>query len=249
LFQAQAADGVRFLPAEELSVAVDGIEARDAELKRIRRLPSGGAQVAEAVRHVKGGGEVAFKLREIFALHALLPGRSDSVPALVHALSDEDWRVRRLAASGLGLLEAAVAVPDLVVSTTDGDQRVREAAAGALGRIGLSAAAAIPALRVVADEGGHAAWTAIQALKEIGASSALALAEIVGDRAGSARIFAANCLAELGPAAGAALPALEKVATEEKGDRDLWRAVRRAWRRINPGVSPPAATAPDWVRR
>ena len=87
------------------------------------------------------------------------------------------------------------------------------------------------------------------ALEGIGTGAVPALIQLLADRRGPARIRAADCLARLGSAAVSASKELERVATQEKGDRALWRAARKAWRAINPGVPPPPATGPDWVKR
>jgi HEAT repeat protein len=66
----------------------------------------------------------------------LSPCRQD-FPALIEALGDNDWRVRRSAAYALGRIGPAgvPAISALEQTLTDDDERVRSLAAKALQRI------------------------------------------------------------------------------------------------------------------
>jgi hypothetical protein len=67
-----------------------------------------------------------------------------AVPALIQALGDSDWDVRRAAAEALGKLGDPQAVPALIQALGDSDWDVRRAAAEALGELGDPQA--VPAL-------------------------------------------------------------------------------------------------------
>lgn len=238
------------LPAEYFRAAVEDIETRRAELKRIRGLPTGSDQVAAAVVHVKGGNP-SFRLQWPYTLHAIQPGCRDTGRALARLLCDECAAVRAFAAAGLGLFgpASAPAVPALGAATTDPEKSVRRAAVDALRRIGPAAQPAILALLQAVKTDVDLGWEVTHVLKGMGATGVFALTELLSDRSGTVRTPAAERLAELGPAAVSASKALERVATQEKADRTLWRAARKAWRAINPGVPPPPETGPDWVKR
>ena len=108
------------LSRDDVEASVRAIEARDAELKRVRALPTGTGQVAAVITHIKGGGRSSC-LRWPYTLHAVLPGRRDTIGALARALCDEDAAVREFAAGSLGSFGPAAgpAVPALVLATTD----------------------------------------------------------------------------------------------------------------------------------
>jgi hypothetical protein len=59
-----------------------------------------------------------------------------AVPALIQALGDSGWDVRRAAAWALGKLGDPQAVPALIQALGDSDRDVRRAAAEALGKLG-----------------------------------------------------------------------------------------------------------------
>jgi HEAT repeat protein len=76
-----------------------------------------------------------------------------SIPALVRALSDDDWEVARNAASALEelRLDPDLAVPELIKCLGHSDERARLEAMDALGGYGTAAQAAVPALTRIAE--------------------------------------------------------------------------------------------------
>jgi len=93
-----------------------------------------------------------------------------AVPALVKALSDEDYRVAYQAAISLGRtqIEPELVVPALANSLKHPEPMVRRYAASALGKFGEAAREAIPALtRAKGDAWPGAEWEAADALKKI----------------------------------------------------------------------------------
>jgi len=124
-------------------------------------------QFCEAMR---GGGFWNYPPFEPLVLHEYREAIRRAVPALVRALSDEDWRVARRAAGALGeaALEPDVAVPALVKSLDHPQPWVRTTAAEALGKFGATARQAVPALgKAQHDPDGMAASAAANALREI----------------------------------------------------------------------------------
>jgi hypothetical protein len=85
--------------------------------------------------------DTALKRRLVEAFGA---AGAPAVPALIQALGDSDWDVRRAAAEALGKLGDPQAVPALIQALGDSDVGVRRAAAEALGKIGDPQA--VPAL-------------------------------------------------------------------------------------------------------
>ena len=74
-----------------------------------------------------------------------------TVPQLIEALNDENWRARRSAAKALGKMgsEAKQAIAHLIEALKDEQTSVRWAAAKALETMGPGAKEAVPALQVL----------------------------------------------------------------------------------------------------
>lgn len=159
----------------------------------------------------------AFKEGDPFArIHAgkvLTCLGKQAVPALIHALKDDNAKIREEVAMVLTALEsqASEAVPALIEALKDREPGVREAAACALSKIGSAAKAAVPALTEALRDG----KTRVQ----VGA--ALALSTLDPDRTpamvnhliqaledGDARSSAMVALEAIGPLARAAAPQL-----------------------------------------
>jgi hypothetical protein len=91
---------------------------------------------AELVGDLKGSQD-----KDRVSAARLLPQRrgegAAAIPALIEALKDKDYAVRRSAALGLGSFgeQAKDAIPALQAARNDPDARVREAVAKALSRI------------------------------------------------------------------------------------------------------------------
>jgi HEAT repeat protein len=125
--------------------------------------------------------------RAFKALHKI--GDPSSVPGLIEALKDEDFR--KTAAKDIRKIgpEAKAAVPALSEVLKDKNILVRTEAARALGQIGSEAKAAVPAL--------------VEALK---------------DEYAIIRLLAADALGKIGPEAKAAVSALVETLKDEKED-------------------------------
>ncbi len=132
-----------------------------------------------------------------------------AVPVLIHALSDEDGSLRKMAAQILGPIRDISAVPALIEALKDPIREIRHAAAYALGLIGDSSA--VPALLdcltdVIPSEFDFGA-AAAGALGMIGDASAVpALILALKDDDWHLRCGAASALGKIGNASAA--PAL-----------------------------------------
>ncbi len=115
---------------------------------------------------------------------------SMAVPALADVLLDEEWHVRKAAASALASYgtEAAGAVPALIEALEDAEWHVRAPAAEAIGAIGPGAREAVPKLAEL----------------------------LVGDDEWQVRNPVAMALAGIGPEASAAVPALGRALADEQ---------------------------------
>jgi FOG: HEAT repeat len=92
-----------------------------------------------------------------------------AVPALIQALGDDDWGVRRASAEALVKI-GTPAVPALIQALGDSDSAVRRAAAEALGELGDPQA--VPALiQALVDDWDDVRWAAAVALGKLGDSS------------------------------------------------------------------------------
>jgi HEAT repeat protein len=103
------------------------------------------------------------------------------VPALIKALGDEQWNVRRFASDALGTIgpRAQDAVPALANALADENWEVRWGAAFALRGMGPAAQDAVPALATaLGDEKREVRWCAALALGETGPRTKAALAAL-----------------------------------------------------------------------
>jgi len=111
----------------------------------------------EEGRRVRAVGWIAGTARD----HYRYPRLELAVPALVAALKDESWRVRRRVLEALGRIgthaNATAAIPDIVRSTVSAEKSERDAARSALEAIAPSLARVIG---VHADEKKGGAWVA-----------------------------------------------------------------------------------------
>jgi RNA polymerase sigma factor (sigma-70 family) len=155
------------------------------------------------------------------ALSGLPRDRKETLELLVHALKDEDLRVRSLAAETLGTMEtrAMRAVPALKVAAKDPEPFVRQKAVGALVRFRLEPNELVPLLiQALKDEDPLVRQYAIDHLGRIGpnAKDAVpALVDAFGSTTRNERSIIAHTLGKIGPDAKEALPLLTKAAGEQ----------------------------------
>jgi hypothetical protein len=150
-----------------------------------------------------------------------------AAPALIQALGDSDWAVRRASAEALGDLGDPQAVPALIKALGNGDRDVRRAAAEALGKLGDPQA--VPALiQALGDRSENVRRASAEALVKIGTPAVPALIQALGDRSENVRRASAEALGKLGDPQ--AIPAL----IEALGDRseNVRRAARQAIQQI-----------------
>jgi hypothetical protein len=122
--------------------------------------------------------DTALKRRLVEAFGA---AGAPAVPALIQALGDSDWDVRRAAAEALGDLGDPQAIPALIKALGDSDWVVRRASAEALGKLGDPQA--IPALiKALGDSDWVVRRASAEALGAIGDPQAIpALIQALGD--------------------------------------------------------------------
>ncbi len=130
----------------------------------------------------------------------------EAIPALIAALNNPEWVVRKAAAEALGKLKAREAIPALIAALKDNDSDVRQVAAKALGE--LNAQEAIPALITALKD--NDAWVRVAtavALRKLKAREAIpALIAALKDSYKYVGLQAAKALREL--KAREAIPAL-----------------------------------------
>jgi HEAT repeat protein len=147
-------------------------------------------------------------------------GRSDAsaVPALIQALKDSEWFVRRYAAEALGQIGDASAVPALIQALKDSNEYVRRYAAEALGQIGdASAVAAL--IQALKDSEEYVRRYAALALGQIGLPAVPALIQALKDSNEYVRWYAAKALGKIGlPAVPALIQALKDSEEDVRAD-------------------------------
>ncbi len=162
-----------------------------------------------------------------------------AVPALVEALKDERWLVRKGAAMALGELrrEATGCAPALLQALKDERSEVRAAAAEALGQIDAPADEVVPALvRALQDEERSVRFQAGKALALLGRPEEgvpVLILDLEHEEA-YLRRRAASALGEIGPAAEAAVPSLEKALKDD--NEHVRQAAAVALGRIGPAA-------------
>jgi len=120
-----------------------------------------------------------------------------AVPALIQALGDSDWDVRRAAEGALGKLGDPQAVPALIQALGDSGWEVRRAAAEALGKLGDPQA--VPALiQALGDSDRDVRREAAEALGKLGDPQAIpALIQALGDRSENVRRAARQAIQQI----------------------------------------------------
>ncbi|MCL5099004.1 MAG: HEAT repeat domain-containing protein [Candidatus Omnitrophica bacterium] len=174
----QAKNAIRQIGTNAIPTLLDMVRARDSRLKlkfmqwtsrqsmvRFRFQPAmvlhteavtafsvlGPAAIPaiEPLAEILGHSETAFT-----AANALAQLGSNSVPILVQALTNDDWRVRYAAATAFTseVPDEQTVVPALVASLKDGNPNVRIMAARSLANIGQDPDRVVPALMANLDD-------------------------------------------------------------------------------------------------
>ena len=119
-----------------------------------------------------------------------------AVPALIQALGDSDWAVRRAAAGALGAIGDPQAVPPLIQALGDRSENVRRAAAEALVKIGTPAVS--PLIQALGDSDWAVRRAAAEALGAIGDPRAVpALIQALWDSDGDVRRAAQQAIQQI----------------------------------------------------
>jgi HEAT repeat protein len=172
--------------------------------------PANREALRELVRILEEDPEGTGALEAAIALADVGPRGRDAVPALGRTLRHPRFQVRQRAAGALSNIGGPEAVPLLVFASRDPNVMVRWSAVAGLESMGAAAAPALPALIGLLET--------LDADEEWMDTYPLNLATI-------------EALGEIGPAAARAIPALEKVAQEE---RYLREAALAALKKIRP---------------
>ena len=164
-------------------------------------------------------------LPQFYIVERLRVGRSKAaIPALIKALEDSDWNVRRSATDTLGKIGSEAAIPALLQALEDSDWNVRRSAADTLGKIGSEAA--IPALlQALEDSDWKVRKNAANALRKIGSEAVIsALLQALEDSSSDVRGSAVSALNEIG--SEAAIPALLQALEDSSLDSNRSGGVR-----------------------
>jgi len=159
--------------------------------------------------------------------------RSNTVPALVKAMGDEEVPVRRAAAEALANV-GQPAIPALVATLEGRGGRLAPYALWALGEIG-SPAAVDALMEAAGSSRWKIRWSAVESLGDVGGKrAAQALVQALGDRDERVRNAAGEALQKIGE------PALEPLAAALRHPNKITRQAARA---TLTGIDGPAAQA------
>jgi HEAT repeat protein len=232
--------------ADTLCQALHGptFRQRRESADAVRRRPGDHAVLwpvlGEALRHA----DADVRRRAVLLVPALAPPAEETA-ALVRALADPAWRVRRAAAQALASRadEVTAAVGPLVTALADADAAVREAAAEALAplRGGVPARVVSALAAALADPDEAVRETAAAALDRVGLGGVDAVGVLVaalGDDQAGVRRHAARLLGRSGAAASRAVPSLSAALS------DADRSVRHAAAAALSSVADEAAAGP-----
>jgi len=167
------------------------------------------------------------------AAKALAKKGPEVAPALIKALKDKDWRVRRGATDALAALkeQAKDAVPALIEALKDKEPWVRDGAATALGRIGPDAEpAARPLVELLKDKDEWVRESAMTALPQVTKDKDILLqgainAVMVPDTGWSVRRHAMGVFGRYAKDCKPAVPAL--VYMLEHPGEGMWMSIDR----------------------
>lgn len=187
-------------------------------LSRIQQLDDGVAAVPFLIHQLQIGNHDV-RRRATWLLGLIGPPALDAVPELITRMSDDDHWVCEGAIRALGRIgpRANLAVDELVKRLEDEDPRIRVAVVAALQDISPLATPVSVLIRLLGSGGDNERLAAVQASCTLGASPELVepLAKALTDRNSHVRYWSAEALGRLGPLASQALPALEKLRTQE----------------------------------
>src|SRR5262249_25523667 len=138
-----------------------------------------------------------------------------AVPALRHALKDEDHRIRAAAAETLGEMRAdgADAVPELLKLLRDTKQQVHDKAANALVLITMDGVPDLLEKVRAAERKGQ--WLAPAQVAAAAANPLTPLVKDLSDKEPQVRVKAALTLGTIGAKAQTALPALARLLADD----------------------------------
>ena len=209
----------------------------------------------EIQKHIKVLGDDNEEVREA-AGDALVAMGKSSVPALIEALKDKRWSVRKAVIKALGGVgsDASDAVPALIDVLKDGRWFVRKAVIEALGEI--CDQAAVPALiKVVKVKIENERIAAVEALGKIGpdATDAVpALIRALTSEGGKLSKAVASALGKIGDEA--AVPALIKLLNDDwagkavaKALRDIAPHIKKALPHLIKALKHPDFQEGDWL--
>jgi HEAT repeat protein len=121
----------------------------------------------------------------------------EAVDALIKALYDEDWEVRKYAANSLGIIGDQNALPYLIEILNDPDRQVRQYAAVALGKMKDERAISI-LLESMDDEDDNVKLISMYALENMGEKAVGPLTKTLKDKDWRIRANAAIVLGKIG---------------------------------------------------
>ena len=124
-------------------------------------------------------------------------GNIQATEALIKALKDNDWTVRRHAANSLGMIGDEEAVPSIIKALNDRDWHVRKYAAVALGK--MKDERAIPILlEALDDDDADVRWKAASSLVKMGEISVPLVINVFKTGSWRVRGRAAEILGKIG---------------------------------------------------
>ena len=203
-------DAVRFAAAEALgaigdpqavpALSVWAHAGEDAARDALQTLGHPMLDLPQAVAQVAAQGAWGVLIRALTCtqVREVVVGLgAPAVPALIQALGDSDWDVRRAAEGALGKLGDPQAVPALIQALGDSGWEVRRAAAEALGKLGDPQA--VPALiQALGDSDRDVRREAAEALGKLGDPQAIpALIQALGDRSENVRRAARQAIQQI----------------------------------------------------
>jgi HEAT repeat protein len=219
---------------EAVPVIMESLGDPDLQPKIIDALTKIGAAAEPAVPRLLELLPTASKETRLKILAAVaIIGSQAGLPALVHAMKDEDAEIRTAAIVGYAKAEhePAAVLAAAIAMLTDPNREVRHAAASALAQLGDRARSAAPQLLVLLDSDEDRAF-ALEALRRTQPRAVPQLLPLLNHRDQGVRVFACERLGRLGADAREAIPALQQLAGAQSQPESVQREARRALRQI-----------------